>query len=114
MVTFLNFDINDILFERQHKASITFRQEINFSNLIRFIVNILLDRNVHLLQQWTDPANEAVRLELEIVNGFIGILVEMHNSFDLQTKWKTVQEVLCLMESLFVIEVLNLCHQLGV
>jgi len=38
----------------------------------------------------------------------------MHYGFDLQSKWKTVQEVFSFVNGFLVVEILNLGHQLGV
>ena len=38
----------------------------------------------------------------------------MHNCLNLKSKWKTIKEILSLMNGLLVIEVLNLGHKLSI
>ena len=62
IVAVVYFNINDIFPKGQDEASNPLSEEVDLSNKVCLVVNVLLGRDEHLPQQWTDPAEETLAL----------------------------------------------------
>jgi len=110
-LTILDIDVDDVRLEGEDEPCEAFRLEVDLSNLVSLIVDVLVHGNEHLRHQRADPSQEVVGLVLQILNILVALLVNIHDSPDLEAEGEVFEEVYDLISVFRIIVVLDLGHQ---
>lgn len=110
----LNFDVDDVLAERQHEAAIAFSQKEYFFDQIRFVVNVLVDGDVAVLKQWTNPTEEVLVLRGQVRALHILLIVQIHVDLHPEFERQLLYKLPGLRHGFLVVIKLNLSQNLDV
>lgn len=83
-VCIVDLDVHDVLLEGEHETSRSLGEEVDLRDPVCLVVDVLLSRDVKLLQEGADPPQEALALVLEVNDCLVRFLIEVHDRSDLQ------------------------------